>query len=884
MRRVPPALYALGLLVAAMAHGAQPGEYPHGPLSDDVVPLRYELTFNIDPRQGAFSGNARIELRIASPTQRIWLHGQGLRVTSATLRSGGRTLPLSYSEVDALRGVARLDATERLPAGAATLRIVYAADFQRGAAGLGWLARGAASYAFTQMQPLNARRVFPGFDDPRFKTPFTVIVIAPEGDRVIANAPLAAERALGGGLVRHEFAPTQPLPSYLLALAVGPLDVVGAGPIAAQRVQRAPIPLRGVATRGQGPKLAYALEHTPQILLALEEYFGIPYPYGKLDQVATPGIRGAIENAGAVFYGDSLLLMGADAPPGQLRDSFVVIAHELAHQWFGDLVTPSWWDDLWLNEAFAQWLGIKTARRLRPDLVPETALTEEMLSAMDTDSRSVGRPIRQPIDDNTQVASAFDGITYSKGAGVLAMMESYMGAARFQQGVRAHLAAHAFGSATAGDFFAAIGRAAGDPAVSDAFRSFVEQPGLPLVTVERLADGRLALAQSRYAPAGSTIEQGQRWAIPLCLRFYGEQGERKRCTLMREAGATLALPRDIGAIRAVMPNADGAGYYRFALAAPDAAALLARGPRLPDREALVLADSIKGGFAAGRVTLAAYLDAMAALAAHPDRQASTLLGLGLIDLMDRMADEPRRAVLRRRLGEVYAPRLAAIGASLDARRNAADTPDLRLLRRSLLGIVALGASDPQLRAQLAAAAAGSLKDPASIDSGLRDCAWAVGVQEHAPGVLDAMVAALHGEDALARSQAAFALGSADDPQFGAVIQQVALDPAVPLGEVFGMLALTMRQPGQRQAAWDWVQRNFDALGARTSTFAKPFLLQLGGQFCDPAAQAEVKAFGEAKVREIGAGALEVGRTVESIGLCAALKAVHAAEFEALAAQ
>jgi hypothetical protein len=260
-----------------------------------------------------------------------------------------------------------------------------------------------------------------------------------------------------------------------------------------------------------------------------------------------------------------------------------------------------------------------------------------------------------------------------------------------------------------------------------------------------------------------------------------------------------------------------------------------------------------------------------------------MLGLDLADLMNRIADEPQRAALRRRLGEVYAPRLAAIGAEVDAASNAADPVPVRLLRRELLYIVALGARDPELRGQLAAAAARSMKDPAALDSGLRDRVWAVGVQERVPGLTDAMVAALRGDDALARGQAAFALGHADDPQVGALIEKAALDPAITIGEAFGLLSLEVQQPGRRQATWGWVQANFDALGARASAFARPFLLQLGGQFCDPAAQAQVKAFGEAKVREIGGGELEVGRTVESIGLCAALKAAHAAELEALVA-
>ena len=869
------------LILCALAANAE--DYPHGRLSSVVTPLRYELTFNIDPRQGAFGGNVRIDVQIAAPAQRIWLHGLGLRVSSATVRAGGRTVPLAYTEVDKVSGVARLDANESIPAGAATLRIVYAADFQQGMAGIGRIVQGDESYAFTQMAPTDARRAFPGFDDPQFKTPFTVIVVAREGDKVLSNAPLAAERPIGGGLVRHEFAPTLPLPTYLVALAVGPLDVVDGKAIPAHGLKRTPVPLRAAATRGQGPKLAYALEHTPDIVLALEDYFAIPYPYGKLDQIASPEMPGAMENAGAIIYADGLLLLGDDAPPAQLRAFYEVASHELAHQWFGDIVTPRWWDDIWLNEAFAEWMGLRIAHQLRSDLTPATSITDEALAAMVTDSKSVGRAIRQPIDDNRQIAGAFDDITYKKGGGVLSMIESYIGAERFRRGVRAHLAAHAFGTATADDFFAAMARAAGDPAIIDAFRSFVEQPGLPLVTVERRSGGQLAITQSRYAPVGSSIRQGQRWNIPLCVGFYGERGVSKRCTLMKEATATLAMPGDLGAIDTVMPNAGGAGYYRFALDARDTAALLARAATLPDREALVLADSIKGGFSAGRVTLATFLDAMTALAAHPNRQVSTALGLDLIDIINRMADEPQRAELRRRLGAVYAPRLAATGALLGAKRNAADTADVKLLRRTLLYIVALGARDAALRARLADAAVQSLKDPAWLDSGLRDRVWAVGVQEQSPGVVDAMVAALRGKDALARNQAAVALGLADDPAVSATVQKIALDPAVPISEVFTVLTLEMQQPELRAATWDWLQQNFAAVGARVPGFAKPFLLQLAAPFCDAAAEAQVKEFSDLKVRELGAGELEAGRTVESIGLCTALKAAHAAELDALVA-
>jgi aminopeptidase N len=873
-------LTAVLLVFAVVTAAAE--EYPHGQLSRDVVPQRYALALTLDPRKTTFEGSADIEVVIDKPTQRIWLHGRGLRVSAATLGRGEAALPLTYTEVDTVSGVARLDAAVPIAAGPATLHIAYEADFGQGMSGIGRIVAGEVGYAFTQMQPTDARAAFPGFDDPQFKTPFEVTVVAPEGDFVVANAPLVAREAAGTGFERHRFAPTLPLPTYLVALAVGPLDVVEGEPIAAHGVERAPIPQRGVATRGQGPKLAHILEHTPAILTALEDYFGIAYPYGKLDQIASPEMPGAMENAGAVIYGDSLLLLAADAPPAQLRGFYEVAAHELAHQWFGDLVTPHWWNDIWLNEAFASWMGAKIAHQLRPDLSPATTVTDAALYAMVTDSQRAGRAIRQPISDNTQIATAFDDITYSKGGGVLSMIESYIGAEKFRAGVRLHIGRHLHGTATADDFFAAMASAAQDPAIIDAFRSFVEQPGLPLVTVERRG-GNLALGQSRYAPTGSTIAQGQLWKIPLCVNFYGERGTAKRCTLMGGKHATMALPTDIGAIDAVMPNAAGAGYYRFALDATSAAALLARGTSLPDSEALVLADSVKGGFASGDVTLATLLDAMDALAAHPSRQVSTSLGLEAQDIADRMLDEAQRAALARRIAAAYGPQLDKLGVVLDAAGNAGDSAETRLLRRSLLYLVGVAGRDTGVRAQLAAAAANSLQDPAWLDSGLRDRVWTVGVQEQVPGIVDALVKALAGDDALAREQAAFALGLADDADVAQRLRaEVILDPRVSASQALTILAFQLTQPLTRAAAWGWMQQNADAIGARLPPFAKPVLLRLPAQgFCDLQSAARVKAFTEQKVKEYGHGELAAERAVEAIELCAASKAQHAGEFAAL---
>ncbi len=875
-------------LVAAVLATAAPSSYadeqvPRGRLPDDVVPQHYALTLTIDPRQTSFAGEADIQVQLKKPTQRIWFHGNGLKVKDATLRAGDQTLPLTYTEVDKVSGVARLDLPQAAAVGPGTLHLSYTADFRTEAEGLYRVVLGEDAYAFTQMQPIDARRAFPGFDDPRFKTPFEVTVIAPSTDKVVANAPVAASTVLGDGTIRHQFQPTPPLPTYLIALAVGPLDIVDGKPIAARTVNRAPIPLRAVATRGQGPRLAYALEHTPEVVLALEDYFRIPFPYPKLDMIASPTQMGAMENAGAIIFNDTFLVLGDNAPPTQLRAFYEVGAHEIAHQWFGDFVTPRWWDDLWLNESFAEWMGIKIAHQLRPDLVPDTSLTQEAVGAMAVDAQSVGRPMRQPIDDNMKIASAFDSITYQKGGGVLSMIESYSGPDTFQRGVQRHLLNHPNGTATSEEFFAAMATAAGQPAIIDAFRSFVTQPGLPLLTVRRRSTAQLELTQTRYAPLGAEMTHGQRWIIPACINFYGTLGARTTCTLVADASATMAIPEDIGTVTAVMPNADGAGYYRFALDDRDSAALLVGADRLPNREAMMLADSVNGGFEAGAMSLQKLLDASAALATHPNRQVSTQLGFDLLEVHDRMLDAPQRAALRKKLAAIYGPRLQAVGVKLDAAGNAADPPDVQLLRRSLVYLVGLGARDPALRKQLGDASAKSLTDPSALDLGLRDRAWAVAAQDGTPGVFDALVNAVAADDALARQHASFALGLNDDPATAARTREASLDTDVPAPEALSIMFWQFGGPETRAPSWDWLQKNFDRLSSRMPGFVRPFMFQMLEPFCDSRSRDDVKAFGTTKVRQLGTGELEFQRAVESIAICTAQKAAHQDEFKALLA-
>jgi len=502
-----PILTVALLLTAATASRADEA-IPRGQLPDDIRPERYRLQLEVDPRQERFSGTAQIEVTVAQPLRGFWLHGHQLDVHGVTVDTGATRLTGKYEEVEPVNGVARVELSGELPAGRATLRFEYTAPFAEGGQGLYRVQAGDEWYAFTQFEAIDARRAFPGFDEPRFKTPFEVSVVAHGGDRVIANAPLTRTTPVGVGRIVHEFQATLPLPTYLLALAVGPLDVVEAT-LPPNAVRSTRLPLRGVATKGKGPELAYALEHTPAIVERLETYFGIPYPYPKLDLIASPQMGGAMENAGAIIFNDTLLLLDAGSPPAQQRSFYEVMAHEVAHHWFGDFVTPAWWDDIWLNESFAQWMGVKIADQLRPDLGSRAGLVYSATYAMGVDSKRAGRPMHQAVTDNAQISSTFDSITYQKGGSVLSMVESYLGEQTFREGVRAHLRSHGHGIATSSEFFEAMSAAAKQPAVIAAFRSFVGQPGVPLVSVERSGDGlELELTQDRYLPLGSTFTGG----------------------------------------------------------------------------------------------------------------------------------------------------------------------------------------------------------------------------------------------------------------------------------------------------------------------------------------------------------------------------------------
>ncbi|MFW6052018.1 MAG: M1 family metallopeptidase [Myxococcota bacterium] len=870
---------------APRAEVVDEAEPPAGRLPQDVRPRSYRLAMRIAPGQDRFGGEAEIRVALDAPRSVLWMHGRGLDVTSAVVETeDGRRLDATWDPVPAEKadGVAALRLPEPLPPGEATLLLAWTAPFSDALDGLYHVREGGEAYAFTQFEATYARQAFPCFDEPVFKTPFDVTLEVPADDRALGNTPAVETTPANDGMKRVRLATTKPIPTYLVAWAVGPLDVVEAEPIAPNDVRDRPVPLRGVAVRGEGDGLARALAGTPALLAALERYLGAPYPYEKLDIVAVPDFAsGAMENVGLVTFRDSLLLMGDDPPEWQKRAFANVMAHELAHQWFGNLVTMPWWDDLWLNEAFATWLAPRVVAEVHPEHQPLLGLLEDVQHAMRADSLATARRIREPIDTSHDIRNAFDAITYEKGAAVLWMFEHWLGEATFRRGLQQYLRAHAFGTATTGDLLAALSAAA-ERDVAGPMRSFLDQVGVPLVEVgvSCTDEGtKLALRQQRYLPVGSRAEADVAWQVPVCMHLgRGEGRVDQYCFLLREREQEVLLEGERCA-EWVMPNADGAGYYRFALGESALSDLRRRGwAALSAREKLAVSGSVRAAFAAAELAVPDVFGALETFARSDVRPVAEL-PTGLVDFAhEHLVDEAKRPSVARFGRRLYAPVWRRLGWS----PKPDEAGEARLLRATVLRFLALGVKDPAVRRQAVRRAhrylgwdGNKVIDRGAVPVDLVPTVLAVAVQEGDAALFDHMVDTLAQiSDPVLRGRLLTAVGHATDPELAARARALALDRRLRVNEVTTPLRVQLAQPETREAAWRWLTENYDALADRMATTRAGALPWLASGFCSPEDAQRVERFFEPRISELPGGPRNLAGALEAIRLCTARVEAH----------
>ncbi len=842
-------------------------EAPAGQLGDQVTPAAYRLDLTVDPSKARFSGRVEIDAALKKSTNRVILHGHDLKVSRVTALVQGQSYVGSWNQLSD-GDTAMVQFPGELPAGPATFSFEYDAPFGSGPAGMFRVHVGDEWYSWTQHESTDARASFPGFDEPGFKTPFTITLRTPKGLKAVSNAPEVSTRE-EAGLDVHRFAPTLPLPTYLVAMMVGPF--ASAESVVPPSPQRAtPLPLRVISSAPNAAKLSYALENTKPIVALLEDYFGQSFPYPKLDQISSPIMPGAMENAGADLYADNLLILDDQASIARKRSFGMVVSHELAHQWFGDLVTPTWWDDIWLNESFANWMGYHIANKWRPDLHIGSGANAEGFVAMDTDALIAGRPIHQKIDRNSQIDAAFDTITYGKGGHVVAMIAAFMGETRFRDGVRAYMAAHKYGNASSADFFGAMAQVSGDPRILPAMRSFTDQQGVPLITFARDGAG-WRVTQQRYARLGSVAPKTL-WGVPLCLT----QGTARNCALLDTPEMTIAAPGK----GALMPNAGGTGYYRFELPKADWNALIARGNKLSGDEALAAADSLKASYLAGRSSIAQMTSLARRLAINPDSHAAgaaldglnALRGAGLFD--DAAAKSYRLFV-----GRTYQPILRSLGLNLSAGAYAAEAPERTQRRISVVTALSGAAKANEVKAQLVAGAAAYLGgNTAALDPMWFQPAFSAWLEgKGVAGAKDLYGRALATQDPSVRPVLLGAVGGSGDKAVAQWVLDEAKDKRLRASERLGMVRGVISTPGTRDMGYDWMKAHLnDLMGGSGGIFFASKLPSMLNGFCSVARADEIAA--ELRPRLAGKTAeLELERTVERIRDCGLLITARKAE-------
>ena len=843
-----------------------------------AIPESYALDLRIDPARADFSGTAAIKTRLGQASDHVWLHGKDLTVKKVTVVDAkGRMHTAKYVDVAPQAGVVRVDFGRALPAQELTLRFDYTAPYNGHLEGLYKIMYAGKPYVMTQMEPISARYAFPGFDEPGFKTPFDISITLPEQYVAVANTAQIQSKPAGKGWKKVTFATTKPLPTYLIAYAVGPWDIRTAPDIGADRWRDHPLPLRGIAPAGQAQRMDHVLGQTPKIVETLEDYYGFGYPFDKLGLLAAPDFSaGAMENPGLVTFRDWLLLLDPDSAQSYVQGSFNVTAHELAHQWTGDTVTMAWWNDIWLNEAFATWMQQKVTEKLHPEYRADLARVEGAQGAMANDSLVSARRIRQPITGNGDIQTAFDNITYRKGAAVLGMFEAFVGEDTFRDGMRAYIRDHRFGNATADDLIDAIARAADKgKAFKQAFGSFLDQSGVPMVSTRLDCSGRqpvLKLAQSRYLPLGSTGDPQRTWGVPMCVRTPAGTS----CEMLATAQGEMRL-KDAACPAWYMPNAGARGYYRFSMAAPDLAKLNSALGQLSDTEKLAYADAIDAAFRHGDIDAHAVLAAVRELAASKTTQVA-LAPLSTFEWIwhHEARTDAQKARLRETAKAAWLPRLQALGYARKAGEPAEDTQ----MRGSLAALFGLTVKLPEVRAELLKQGDAVLKktadgklDFAAANPDIIGTALAVATSEHGKPAVDELIAALPSiSDPAQRNAILGGLGGAPADQADRV-RDFAIDKDVKVGEMARLFYVDRDTAEGRTAMWNWFVKHYDQVIARTGTFASGRLPRLtGGGGCSQAEADRMTQFFTPRLKDLSGADRGLAQSTESTLLCAALKA------------
>jgi aminopeptidase N len=887
-RPVPPAPPAPVAVPAPSTAAAPPLPDPPPPvlrLPGDVTPAAYALDLTVIPDRPTAAGRIHIDAQVVTATRVVWLNATGLTIEHATL--GGSAARVVAGNDD----VIGLTTGRTVGPGALAIDVAFTApiDHER-SRGLYSEHEGNDTYAYTFFEPVDARRAFPCFDEPGAKVPWQLTLHVKQDHVAIGNARVVRETPEPGGMKRVELAVTRALPSYLVAFVVGPFELVDGG-----TAGRLHTPIRFVIPKGRAGELRYAREITPRVVTALEDYLDLSYPYGKLDVAVVPRYWGTMEHPGIVAMGQPLTLIRPDQETRARKLGYTgILAHELSHYWFGDLVTMAWWDDTWLNEALGEWSEMNITEAAEPSWRIRDERVTIAAHAMHSDETLATQAIRQPVTTREGIAASFDAtITYLKGAAMFRMFEAFVGRDAWRGVLVHHLASHAWGNASADEFLAGVADQLG-PATAAAMRTFLVQPGVPRITgrlrCEPHQPPRLALSQTRSLPAGVVDPSPKHWDVPVCVRYGDARSAARQCHLLAAAGAANDAVIELGG-RAGAPagcptwlvlNADALGYYRSTVDPAMARALLtpgsaiARAAKPTPSERMMLVEDLRAAVDRDELAADALLALAPLIAADPDakvaRSALTAASLPMQGLDDELHRAARRWLVRA---------FGARARQLGWQRGAHDSEELHELRQKLVPLIA--DDDPRLAAEARALADQWLAHRTGVTDDLVADVLAVAAHHGDAARFDrTLAAARSARDRTEHARLLAALGAFTEPALAERALALVRGHDLDLRDTLGIVTAVLAHRETRDLGIAFLTAHAGELLARMrDDEASWFLAELAGAFCDTERRQHMAQLTAPHATKIAGAQASVTRALEQASQCIArvqreLPALHRA--------
>ncbi len=830
-------------------------------LPETARPENYKLTFTPDLENAKFEGDETIAVSVLKPTSEITLNAVDIEFHEVTIASGGTTQKATVAS-DKEKEMVVLSVGKPLAVGPATIHITYTGVLNSEMRGL-YLGKDdqGRKYAASQFEATDARRAFPSFDEPDYKATFDITAVADKGQVAISNYKVVSDTPGPGEKHTVKFATTAKMSSYLAALVVGNFEYVE-GSVDG-------IPIRVYSTPGKKEMGKFALEVAEQNVGYYDKYFGIKYPYGKLDLIGLPDFSaGAMENIGCITFREVLLLIDDKQGSVDLKKTIAsVTAHEIAHMWFGDLVTMKWWDDVWLNEGFATWMSSKPLQKWKPEWNFGLDDVSGTGGTLNVDALANTRPIHQAAETPAQIQELFDGIAYGKAAAVLRMLESYLGEETFRAGINAYLKQHQYANATAEDFWDAQAKTSKKP-VDKIMPTWVKQAGEPIINVKAQCSGNstnVTVTQQRYYFDRSKFESpnDQLWQIPVCLKGSATTGAAK-CELLTKKEENLTLP---GCSNWVLANAGATGYYRVGYQ-PDTVRALAHDAetKLSPAERISLQNDIWASVRVGREPVGDYLAFAQGL--QNDRTRAVLEDvLGRIDYIGQyLPNDSDRDSFRAWLRQFLTPIMKEVG--WEPKPNESD--EQRTLRSRVLTALGQDARDPDALAEARTIADRALADPASVDHQLAGSALGVAAIKGDADFYDKVMAALKNPKSPEEYYAYFfTLPQFTDPKLLQHTLDFAISPDVRSQDALQLVTGVLGNQEGEKLAWEFIRRHWTEIEKAGGPFASAQVVGATSGFCDAGMRDQVTEFFNA--HKIAAAERTYRQAIERINNCIDLK-------------